>query len=283
MCIIIKNAVCGVWDMNPCAIVTGGSRNIGKGIAIVLAKHGYDIAITYAGYLEGAEDTKKQIEALGRRCFIYEAHLENPETPEKMINQAYKDLKRLDLLVCNAGRELRGSILTYTAEDLDFQYTNSLRNYMLCSSAAARLMVRDKIEGSIILITSVRANLAHPDDFFYGGMKAAMERAAKSMALDLSEFNIRVNCVAPGAIWDKERNIKTTSPFVKESIPMHRVGDAEEIGEAVVYMANAKYVTGTTLLVDGGLALPGLHEGWEAIPWKSEEWAELRYKKALEM
>ena len=269
--------------MNPCAIVTGGSRNIGKGIAIALAKDGYDVAISYANHLEGAQDTQKQIEALGRRCFIYESHLENSDSPERLIHQAYKDLGRLDLLVCNAGRERRGSILTFTAEDYDFLYTNSLRNYMLCAGAAARLMVRDKTEGSIILITSVRANLAHPDDFFYGAMKAAMERAAKSMALDLSEFNIRVNCVAPGAVWDKERHKILDTPFIKESIPLHRVGEAEEIGEAVAYMAKAKYVTGTTLLVDGGLALPGLHEGQEAIPWRSEVWAEKRREKALEI
>jgi len=272
--------------MNPRVLVTGGSRNIGKGIAVAMAKDGYDVALSYAGYLEGALDTQRQIEALGRRCFIYEAHLEDADAPERLVREAYADLGGLDVLVCNAGRERRGSILTFTAEDYDFQYTNSLRNYMLCAAAAARLMVRDKTEGSIILITSVRAELAHPDDFFYGAMKAAMERACKSMALDLSEFNIRVNCVAPGAIWDKERmaaNGRTAdTPFIRESIPLHRVGEAEEIGEAVAYMAKAKYVTGTTLLVDGGLALPGLHEGHDAIPWKSKEWAAKRLEKALE-
>jgi len=269
--------------MNPCAIVTGGSRNIGKGIAITLAKDGYDVAITYASHMEGALDTKRQIEEIGQRCFIYEAQLEAADSSERVIMQAYRDLGRLDLMVCNAGRELRGSILTFTADDLDFQYTNSLRHYMLCTGAAARLMIRDKVEGSIILITSVRANLVHPEDFFYGAMKAGMERACKSMALDLSEFNIRVNCVAPGAIWDRERVASLDSPFIRESIPLHRVGEAEEIGEAVVYMAKAKYVTGTTLLVDGGLALPGMMEGHNAIPWKHEEWSKNRYERAMEI
>jgi hypothetical protein len=96
--------------------------------------------------------------------------------------------------------------------------------------------------------------------------------------------SIRVNCVAPGAVWDKERfPDRADIPFVKQSIPAHRVGDADEIGEAVAYMAGAKYVTGTTLLVDGGLSLPGLLEGRDHIPWKTEEWAEKRFESAMQM
>ncbi|MCL2404486.1 MAG: SDR family oxidoreductase [Defluviitaleaceae bacterium] len=270
--------------MTPCAFITGGSRNIGQGIAITLAKHGYDIAITYAEGKEGAESTKKQVEAHGRRCFIYEAHLQNPHEPEQVITQAHKDMGRLDVLVANAGRERRGSVLTFTAEDYDFLYANTIRNYLLCVGAAARLMVRDKTQGSIIMVTSVRANLAHPDDFLYGGFKAAMERACKSMALDLSEFGIRVNCLAPGAIWPPDRNRQDT-PFVKESIPLSRVGTAADCGEAVAYLAGpqSSYVTGTTLLVDGGLALPGMLERYEATEWKTQKWSETRYNKAMEM
>ena len=270
--------------MTKCAFITGGSRNIGQGIAITLAKHGYDVAITYAQGIEGAKETQAQVEALGRRCFIYEAHLQNPHEPEQVITKAYEDMGRLDVLVANAGRERRGSVLTFTAEDYDFLYTNSLRNYFLCAGAASRLMVRDKIPGSIIMITSVRANLPHPDDFCYGGIKAAMERACKSMALDLSEFNIRVNCVAPGAIWPPDRNRQDT-PFIRESIPLSRVGTPTDCGEAVAFLAGdqGSYITGTTLLVDGGLALPGMLEQHDAIPWKTEQWSANRYKKAMEL
>jgi NAD(P)-dependent dehydrogenase (short-subunit alcohol dehydrogenase family) len=184
-------------------------------------------------------------------------------------------------MVCNAGRDARGSILTATADDMDFLYTNSLRNYYLCVGAAARIMVRDKVPGSIVMVTSVRAVLPHSEDFMYGGIKAAMERACKSMAMDLSEFNIRVNCVAPGAVWTK--NFDT--PFVKETIPLHRSGTPEDIGEAVAYLAGPQsaYVTGTTLLVDGGLSLPGLLEQEKAIPWKYERWIKTRYEKAMDI
>lgn len=268
------------------ALITGGSRHIGQGIAIVLAEYGYDIAITYATSPDGAKETQKQVEALGRRCFIYKAHLEKPDVPEKTVNQARADLGQLDVLVCNAGKDTRNSVLTATAEDLDYLYTNNLRNYFLCIGAAARHMVNDKTEGSIIMITSVRGQLPHPDDFYYGGIKAAMDRACKSMALDLSAYNIRINCIAPGAIWkpDEDGNYPET-PFLKESIPLHRSGYVRDIGEAAAFLAGKRsaYITGTTLLVDGGLSLPGLLERHDAIPWDYPNRKHKTYEKAMDM
>ena len=265
-----------------CAMVTGGSRNIGQGVAITLAEKGYDISITYNNGIEGALVTKEAVEKLGRKCFIYEANLETADGPEKVIQQAYRDMGRIDVFVANAGRERRGSVLTFTAEDYDFLFTNSIRNYFLCVGAVSRLMVRDKIEGSIIMITSVRANLPHPDDFCYGAFKAGMERACKSMALDLSEFNIRVNCVAPGAIWPPGKHNQDT-PFIRESIPLSRVGTPTDCGEAVAFLAGpqSSYITGTTLLVDGGLGLPGMLERQEATVWKTPQWSEMRTKAAM--
>jgi NAD(P)-dependent dehydrogenase (short-subunit alcohol dehydrogenase family) len=269
-----------------CAMVTGASRHIGRGIAVVLAEQGYDIAATYASSVEGALETKKLVEALGRRCFIIEAHLEKADGPDLAVRQAYESLGRLDVLVCNAGRDIRSSVLTSTAGDYDYLYANTMRNYFLCVGAAARYMVKDGVEGSIIMITSTRAVSAHPDDFFYGAQKAGMERACKSMALDLSAHNIRVNCVAPGAIWkpDKDGNLPDT-PFLRESVPMHRTGSVRDVGEAVAFLACAKssYVTGTTLTVDGGLILPGLLEQVEAIPWKHKGWTDMQLAKAMEM
>ena len=269
-----------------CAVVTGGSRHIGQGIAVVLAERGYDLAITYATSPQGAEETKRQVESLGARCFVYEAHLELPDAPEKLMSQARRDLGRLDVLVCNAGKDTRNSVLTVTAEDLDYLYQNNIRNYFLCAGAAARIMVADKNAGSIIMIGSVRGQLAHPDDFYYGGLKAAVERACKSMALDLAGYKIRVNCIAPGAIWkaDKEGNLPQT-PFLRESIPLGRSGHVRDIGEAAAFLAGeeSSYITGTTLLVDGGLSLPGLLESHDAIPWDHKHRKAKTYEKAMAM
>ena len=274
------------FHMNKTALVTGGSHNIGQGIAIVLAEHGYDVAITYNSRREGAEETKAEIEKLGRKCFIYQASLEKPEVPQQIVDKAHKDLGgRLDLMVCNAGNGgFRGSVLTSTPENVDEVYMVNFRNYILCAGAAARHMVADKVEGCIIFITSSRAEMAYPDDYLYGGFKACVKRATESMALDLSAYNIRVNCVAPGATW-VPKNDKVLSPFVKESIPLHRVGTPRENGEVVAFLAseNASYITGITVRVDGGLILPGMLEGYDKIPWVREEWKQAQYEKAMQM
>lgn len=274
--------------MSKTAVVTGGSHNIGQGIAIVLAEHGYDVAITYNNRKEGALETQAEIEKLGRKCFIYQASLQHAEVPQQIMDQAHEDLGHIDLLVCNAGNGgFRGSVLTVTPERIDEVYTVNFRNYILCAGAAARYMVADKIEGNIIFITSSRAEMAYPDDYLYGGLKAAVKRAVESMALDLSAYNIRVNCVAPGATWQIKPGMedRLTSPFVKESIPLHRVGTARENGEAVAFLAseNASYITGETLRVDGGLILPGMLEGHDKIPWVREEWKQQVYEEAMQM
>jgi len=269
-----------------CAMVTGGSGHIGRGISLVLAEQGYDLAITYATDADGAAQTGKQVEALGGRCFIIEAHLDKPDGPDTAVKKAYESLGKLDVMVCNAGKDVRSSVLTSTAEDYDYLYQNCLRNYFLCVGAAARYMVKDKTEGSIIMITSSRARSPHPDDFFYGSLKAGMERACKSMALDLSAYNIRVNCVAPGATWRaREDGRLPDTPFLRESVPMHRTGTMRDMGEAVAFLAGEKssYITGTTILVDGGLSLPALLEQPDPIPWKYEGWTQRQYKRAMEM
>ena len=177
--------------------------------------------------------------------------------PQQIVDQAHKDLGRLDLMVCNAGNGgFRGSILTITPENVDEVYTVNFRNYMLCAGAAARHMVADKIEGNIIFITSSRAEMAYPDDYLYGGFKA----------------------------WTP-KNPAMLSPFVKESIPLHRVGTPRENGEVVAFLAseNASFITGITVRVDGGLILPGMLEGYDKIPWVREEWKKDQYEKAMAM
>ncbi len=282
----VKNKLNWSEHMSKTALVTGGSHNIGQGIAVVLAEKGYDVAITYNSRLEGALETKAEIEKLGRRCYVYQASLEIPEVPEKIVNMAHRDLGHIDLMVCNAGRDSRASILTATEKDLAYIYEANYRNYILCCSAAARHMVKDEIAGSIIFITSTRGESAHPDDFIYGSFKAAIKRACESIALELSAYNIRVNCVAPGCTWAPSPNWDfNNTPFVKESIPLHRSGTAREVGEAVAYLADdvAGYITGITLRIDGGLVLPGLLEGHDAIPWVRKGFLDKNRNEAIEM
>ena len=274
--------------MNKTAVVTGASHNIGQGIAIVLAEQGYDLAITYRSNEEGARETERAIQELGRKCYVYQSTLDLAQGPQELMDRAHRDLGQIDLLVCNAANPgFRCSILTVTPEMVDDIYASNYRNYITCAGAAARYMVADKVEGNIVFITSTRAEMAYVDDYLYGSLKAAIKRATESIALDLSSYNIRVNCVAPGAIWPvkpgMEERIK--SPFVTESIPLHRVGTPPEIGEAVAYVASDKaaYMTGTTVRLDGGLILPGMMEGYDKIPWVREEWKKEVYDEAMKM
>lgn len=274
--------------MNKTAVVTGASHNIGQGIAIVLAEQGYDLAITYRSNEEGARETERAIQELGRKCYVYQSTLDLAQGPQELMDRAHRDLGQIDLLVCNAANPgFRCSILTVTPEMVDDIYASNYRNYITCAGAAARYMVADKVEGNIVFITSTRAEMAYVDDYLYGSLKAAIKRATESIALDLSSYNIRVNCVAPGAIWPVKPGMeeRMKSPFVTESIPLHRVGTPREIGEAVAYVASDKaaYMTGTTVRLDGGLILPGMMEGYDKIPWVREEWKKEVYDEAMKM
>ena len=249
-------------EMQKTALVTGGSSGIGQGIAEVLAEEGYDVAITYGKNPEGAEATKAAIEALGRRCFVYQASLNEADVPEKTVKRAVADLGHIDLLVNNAGWSPFKSILTSTAEDLDYLYSLNYRGYLLTAGAAARHMVLNGIRGNIIFITSSRAERSYPTDFLYGGLKAAIKRSCESIAMELAQFGIRVNCVAPGATQVREGHNEWYNTLGAH-IPLERVGTPRENGHVVAFLASEKagYITGITVRVDGGLILPGMPEG----------------------
>ncbi len=282
--------------MGKTALVTGGSRGIGQGIAITLAEQGFDLAITYAGCEEGARETQKAIEKLGRRCEVIQASLETEGVPEKTVRTAYEKLGHLDVLVNNAGRDGRNSVLTTSRQEMMRLVETNLLGYCLAAGECARLMVRDGIHGSIVFITSTRGESPHPDDFLYGGIKAAINRAAQSMALDLSRYGIRVNCVAPGATrvrenWPppeaKHGAIVNGRPFypIEETIPLGRMGTPKDVAEVVALLATDKgsYITGTVIRVDGGLALPAHAEWFAPSTWANEEWHEKHRQWAMDI
>jgi len=241
------------------ALITGGSSGIGQGIAVILAEEGYDIAITYGKNPEGAETTKEKIEALGRKCFCIQASMQQADVPEHMVKQAVEALGHIDLLVNNAGAMIYPSILLSTAENMDYLYGVNYRGYLLTAGAVARHMVLKGIQGNIIFITSSRAERSYPNDYLYGGFKAAVKRSCESLAMELSPFGIRVNCVAPGATRNR---IGQSNSSLEERIPVPRLGTPQENGHVVAFLASEKaaYITGITVRVDGGLILPGMPE-----------------------
>jgi len=273
-------------EFAPKALVTGGSSGIGQGIAIVLAEHGYDVAITYSSRPEGAEATCEKIRALGQKAYMYQQEMSDPDAAPIVVAKAVKDLGYLTLMVNNAGRTIHHSALTITAEQMDYLYGLNFRSYILGAGAAARNMVKNGIKGSIIFTTSTRGERAYAQDLIYGGLKAGINRACQSIALDLAPYGIRVNCVAPGATITNESRPITGHPLA-DAIPLGRMGTPRDDGELVAFLASDKatYITGTTIRVDGGLVLSGLNEnsrdGGIVVNQTHPGWFE-RIKKELE-
>ncbi|WP_242985358.1 SDR family NAD(P)-dependent oxidoreductase [Vallitalea okinawensis] len=245
------------------AFVTGGSRGIGRGIAIVLAKEGYDIAFTYNSRLDEAESLSHIIENLGGKAYYYQASMEKDGVPETITETAVKDLGGIDVLVCNAGVTRHDSILKLTEDHIDFLYKLNFRSYMMCAKVAANHMVKEQVEGSIIFISSTRGISAHPEDNIYGSFKAGLIRSVQSVALELSEYGININVVAPGATAIRgDYSMEQLSKGWAKKIPMKRLGTPEEVGHLVKYLVSdvAEYITGETIRIDGGLILPGMKE-----------------------
>ncbi len=273
------------------AIVTGGSRGIGRGIALALASEGYDLAITYARKREAAESVAEEIRSrYGRECHCYQASLEIPGVAHDMFVKAVADLGGLDLLVNNAGLTICESIQNITEEKLDHLLNLDFRTFVILMRDATRYMIDHKIKGNIVNITSSRGERAYPECGIYCGLKAGLIHAIKAFTLDVSAYGIRINNVAPGAtrirtkaeiaamttgeasdyFWREEYEDKTkeiTSGFwddLGELIPLGRAGTPEDVANAVLFLASEKasYITGVTLRVDGGLILPGMPEGF---------------------
>lgn len=271
--------------MSKKAIVTGASRGIGKGIAMCLATEGYDLAISYASKKEEAEKVAEQIrETYHTRCLIYQASLQEKGAGKALFDQAVSDLGGLDLLVNNAGLTIFESLQEIKEETLDLLINLDFKNYILMMREAANYMIASGTKGNIINITSSRGEQSYPEDGLYGGLKAGLNRAICSFALDVSQYGIRINNVAPGAI-----RIRTREELIEggnvamadfwdelgNRIALGRSGLPEDIGHAVAFLASdkASYITGTTLRVDGGLILPGMPEmiteGLKPGEWRS--------------
>ena len=240
--------------MNKIAIVTGASQGIGRGIALKLAKEGYDIAFSFFSATQRAEELCAEIQSTtAQRCAMYCVDMRKDGAGAKFVNQVSEEMGVPCVLVNNAGRTRMESILDMTPETVDELINLDLKNYLFCMQAAA-----------------TRAERAYPCDAVYGGVKAALNRASQSAALDLAPYGIRVNCVAPGAIAVRSKEYLQKLSIIPVDfwdelgtrIPLGRSGTPEDIANAVAFLASdqASYITGEILRVDGGLILPGMPE-----------------------
>ncbi len=240
------------------ALVTGGSRGIGRAIAIAFAKEGANVAFTYKSASAGAESTVKEIETLGRKALPLQSDAKSFSEAGRVVEEVVKSFQRIDLLVNNAGITRDTLLMRMSEEDWDDVIDTNLKSAFNFSKAVCRHMMGQR-SGRIINISSIAGVIGNPGQTNYAAAKAGMIGMTKTLAKELASRNIQVNAVAPGFV-DTDMTEKIT-PQQKEIllniIPMKRMAKPEEIASVVVFLASpaSSYVTGQVLCVDGGIVM----------------------------
>ena len=240
----------------PTALVTGGSRGIGRAIALALAKDGYQILLTYVSRPEQAEGVVKEIEALGGAAQCHCLNVADAAAVASFFQNEIKGKVNLALLVNNAGITKDGFLVRMKDEDFDAVISVNLRGAFVCTREAARIMSKNR-SGCIINISSVVGQMGNAAQANYCASKAGIIGLTMSNAKELAARGIRVNAVAPGfietemtAVLGEEQRAQYT-----EAIPLKRLGTADDVANAVAFLASPKaaYITGQVLAVNGGM------------------------------
>lgn len=235
------------------ALVTGGSRGIGRACVVALARERAKVVFTYAGNVKAAEET---VAATDGKAVAIQSDVSDPEGAKALIDEVVKTQGGLHVLVNNAGISLDGLLMRYKDEDLQRSFaTNVFGAFYLCR-AAARPMMKAR-SGRIIMMGSVVGASGNVGQTVYAGTKAALDGMAKSLAKELASRNITANVIAPGFIQTDMTNemSEDAKKALVEMVPSGELGKVEDIADAVCYLASdsARYVTGQVLHVNGGL------------------------------
>jgi 3-oxoacyl-[acyl-carrier protein] reductase len=238
------------------ALVTGGSRGIGRAAALALGKQGAHVVVNYVSNEGAAREVADAIQASGGKAEIVQFDVGSGETAEKAIAEVAKRLGRLDILVCSAGIALDGLLLRLKDEDFDRTMAVNVKGSVACARAAIKVMMRAKA-GRVIFLSSVVGEMGNAGQTAYAASKAALLGVTKSLARELASRSVTINAITPGyidtdmtgALNDEQK------AAINQAIPLGRTGKPEEIAAAVVYLASdeAGYVTGQTLRVNGGM------------------------------
>jgi glucose 1-dehydrogenase len=241
------------------AIVTGSSQGIGQAIAQRLAREGVNIVIDYHRHDEGAQQTRKMVEAAGSKGIVVKADLASVNAIQSLVQQTLEAFGKIDILVNNAGIERRANFWDVTEEDYDAVLNVNLKGVFFATQAVVRHLRENKRTGKIINISSVHEELPFPHFAPYCMSKGGMKMMTRDLAIELAPLGITINSIAPGAIETPINRALLNDPAklssLMQNIPLHRLGQPSDVAEAVVFLASpgADYITGTTLFVDGGL------------------------------
>jgi NAD(P)-dependent dehydrogenase (short-subunit alcohol dehydrogenase family) len=237
------------------ALITGGTLGIGAAIALDLAKRGANIVAVARNLSDAAQQLQRDIEQLGRKCLLIAGDVTKGDDCTRCVEQTVSEFGRLDVLVHNASGPSPGKIEDITPEQ--WHETMDLHvnaNYYLCRAALPHL--RKAGEAAIITVSSTAGIRGVPGAIAYATAKGAIPQFTRSLARDVADDNIRVNCVAPGVIrtrFHDDMPEQRRQLNLAHRIPLHREGTPEQVAEAVAMLITNDYITGETIVIDGGL------------------------------
>lgn len=238
------------------AIITGASRGIGRGIALVFAQHGCNVAFTYSSSVEAAQTLEAELKAFGITANGYQSNAASYDQAHQLVEDVLKDFDGLDILINNAGITKDNLLMRMAEEDFDQVIEVNLKSVFNMTKAVQRTFLKQR-KGSLIHMSSVVGVKGNAGQANYAASKAGIIGFSKSIALELGSRNIRSNVIAPGFI-ETEMTAKLPEDVVqgwRSGIPLKRGGSPEDIANACVFLGSelSNYITGQVLNVDGGM------------------------------
>lgn len=238
------------------AIITGASRGIGRGIALVFANQGANIAFTYSSSVDAAKKLETELNSIGIKAKGYQSNAASFTDSQKLSDEVLEEFGSIDILVNNAGITKDNLLMRMGEEDFDNIIEVNLKSVFNMTKAVQRTMLKQR-KGSIINMSSVVGIKGNAGQTNYAASKAGIIGFSKSVALELGSRNIRSNVIAPGFI-ETEMTAKLSEEVVqgwRDGIPLKRGGQPEDVANACVFLASdlSSYITGQVLHVDGGM------------------------------
>jgi NAD(P)-dependent dehydrogenase (short-subunit alcohol dehydrogenase family) len=239
------------------ALVTGGTKGIGAATALALAAEGADIAILGRQLDDAAKETRRRVEALGRRCLVVLADVAAPGEVSRCVEETNRELGAIDVLVHAAGGPVNGGLFDLTPEAWHSAFDVHVHAiFHLCRATIPAM--RQKRRGAIILISSAAGIRGIKTNVAYQAVKGILPQLTRALAYEFAGDNIRINCVAPGVI--RTAFHAAMPPEVKKNnlenrIPLHREGTPEQVASLIRELVTNEYITGETVSVDGGLTM----------------------------
>ena len=238
------------------ALVTGGSRGIGRAVCMALADRGARVVVGYGSGADRAAEVVAAIEQAGGEAEAVALDLMDMQSSERAVAELGKRLGRLDILVANAGIAVDGLLLRVREEDLDRLFAVNVKGTIACAKAAIKLMMRAR-QGRVVIMSSVVGETGNVGQAGYAATKAALLGVSKSLAREYASRNVTVNAVTPGFI-ETDMTAGVTEAMrshMLAGVPLGRAGRAEEVAAAVTFLCSdeASYITGETLRVNGGM------------------------------